>query len=246
MPELNNTANVSVGKGVEGGYMFTAPVGTVLPTDYATPLGEEWTNVGFLTDEGVTRSLDAQSDTYKDLNGDDIYTAISSRTRTLALQFAEVNTRSLAEVYGEQNVIEENDLIKVRHNNAEVPHRSIVLELVMRDGRRWRRVIEDAQVTDWSDETVVSSQLLVMGVTYTINKGNTTQDFIIDYMQPAGGQDTPTPDPDPDPDPDPTPNFNTMTKTELLAWAEEHEIEGLNDSMTNAEIIAAIEEALAG
>lgn len=183
MPELNNTSNVSVGKGVEGGYMYTAPLGTALPTDYSTALPSVWQNVGFLTDEGVTKTIDSDTETYKDLNGDDIYTAVSSRTRKLNLQFAEMNPRSLSEVYGPDNVTETGGVIKVRHNNTEVPHRSIVLELVLRDGRRWRRVIEDAQVTDWDDETVVSSELVVLGVEYTINKGNTTQDFIVDYIQ---------------------------------------------------------------
>lgn len=37
-------------------------------------------------------------------------------------------------------------------------------------------------------------------------------------------------------------DLNSMTKAQLLAYAEELGIEGLSDSMTKAEIIAAIEE----
>ncbi len=38
--------------------------------------------------------------------------------------------------------------------------------------------------------------------------------------------------------------FEAMTKTQLLAWAEEHGITGLSNSMLKADIIAGIEEAL--
>lgn len=243
MPELNNTANVSVGKGVEGGYMFTAPVGTTLPTNYTEPLSEEWQNVGFLTDEGVTRSRDADNETYKDLNGDDIYTATSSSTRTINLNFAEVNKVSLGEVYGSDNVIIDGDDVKIRHNNKDVPHRSIVFEFVLRDGRRWRRVIEDAQVTEWEDETVHSSDLLTMGVTYTINKGNTTQDFIVDYMQLAINETTSNTNVDGSDNGQDTVDLNSMTKAELITYAQENNIDGVTDSMTKDEIIAVIQAA---
>lgn len=42
----NNVDNVSSAKGVKGGYIFTAPVGTALPTDYTTALPEAWKCLG--------------------------------------------------------------------------------------------------------------------------------------------------------------------------------------------------------
>ena len=38
----NNVANVSSTKGVKGGYIFTAPANTPLPTDYKTQLPQQW------------------------------------------------------------------------------------------------------------------------------------------------------------------------------------------------------------
>ena len=179
----NSTANVSVGKGVAGGYFYTAPFGTPLPTDYETALDAAFVNCGFITDAGIKHSTSASSTTYKDLNGDDILTAQSSMTRTLNVQFAEMNPQSLGEVYGHGNVDVSGGVITVEHNNDDMPRRSIVEELVLRDGRKWRRVIEDAQATDWDDVTVAASNLLALGITYTLNKGDTTRDFIVDYIQ---------------------------------------------------------------
>lgn len=187
MAEANNTANVSVGKGVVGGYFFTAPIGTTLPTDYTTALDAAFLNVGYLTDEGITNTIDASTDEFNDLNGDRIATAVSSVSRSVGLQFAEVNETVLKEVFGQDNVNVTpgaegaSGTIAVVHNNTEMEHRIGVAELVLRDGRRWRRVYTDMQVTEWDDTTFVSSELVTFPVTYSLypdNAGNTIYDYI--------------------------------------------------------------------
>lgn len=180
MAETNNTANVSAGKGVVGGYMYTAPHGTTLPTDYSTALGDAFVNVGYITDEGVTFSTDSDSDTFKDLNGMDIATSSGGKTRTINMQLAEVKVTSLKEAYGQNAVTATNSGdITINHDNADMPHRVVVLELLLRDGRKWRRVMPDAQVTEWGDLTVLYSDLVTLDLTYTLNG----EQPIIDYIQ---------------------------------------------------------------
>ena len=136
MATANTTDNVSVGKGVAGGYFYTAPKGTALPTDYSTPLAEAYVNCGFISDEGITSAKDSSTDTYQDLNGDDIATGTSSIERTIQLQFVEMRPESLKEVFGQANVTVTNDTITVRDNNNDMDERVIVMELVLKDGRR--------------------------------------------------------------------------------------------------------------
>lgn len=188
----NDTANVSVGKGVVGGYMFTAPVGTPLPTDHTSALDAAFVNVGFLSDEGITASVDASTDTFNDLNGDQVAVAVSSRERTLGVQFIEVNEVSLKENFGQDNVaVDASGNITVVHKNTDMEHRSLVMELVLRDGRPWRRVVPDAQVTEWDDTTIVSSELFMMPVTYSLAP-DTTGAYVYDYIAPAVAEDTPS------------------------------------------------------
>lgn len=180
MADTNNTANVSVIKGVVGGYLYAAPAGTTLPTDYSTALAAAYVNLGYVTDSGATFSTDADSNTFKDLNGDDIATSSGGRTRTLNVQLAEVKPDSLKEVFGQTAVVVAGSGdITITHNNNDMPHRVIVLELVLRNGRRWRRVIPDAQVTEWGDLTVLYSDLGYFDITFTLNGSNP----IIDYIQ---------------------------------------------------------------
>lgn len=180
MADTNNTANVSVGKGVVGGYLYAAPDGTALPTDYSTALAADYINLGYVTDDGATFSTDADSDTFKDLNGTDIATSNGGRTRTLNVQLAEVKADTLKEVFGQNAVaVDQSGDITITHNNDDMPHRVLVMELVLRNGRKWRRVIKDAQVTEWGDLTVLYSDLVSFDITFTLNGSNP----IVDYIQ---------------------------------------------------------------
>lgn len=209
----NDTANVSVGKGVVGGYLFAAPVGTELPTDYSSALDAAFQNCGFLSDEGVTFTQDASNDTFHDLNGDVVLTAASSIEHSLAVQFIEVNEVSLKEVFGQENVaVADDGALTVSHKNTEMERRSLVGEFVLRDGRRFRKVIPNAQVTSWEDMTIVSSELYMLPVTYT-EYPDKNGAYEIDYIQPAGG-DSPTPPVPPTPtEPSITLNQHTANLT---------------------------------
>ena len=176
--DANNKANVSVGKGVVGGYLFSAPIGTALPTNHTTALNAAFVNLGYVSDEGAVFATDVDSDTFKDLNGTDIATSSGGSTRTLQVNLVETKADVLKEVYGQDNVTEANGTITVNHTNDEMPHRALVLELVLRDGKKWRRVIEDAQVTEWEDLTILYSELVSYGITYTLNGDTPIHDYI--------------------------------------------------------------------
>ena len=57
----NNQENVSAGKGVKGGYIFSAPVDTPLPTDIKTKLDEAFCVLGFISEDGYVETIDEDS-----------------------------------------------------------------------------------------------------------------------------------------------------------------------------------------
>lgn len=178
----NSTDNVSVTKGVAGGYFFVAPAGTTLPTDCTTALGSSFTNVGYISDEGISHSKSASSTDFHDMNGDTVANAVTEITRTMTQRFIEINATSLAEYFGATNVTNTNDVITVKDNNTAMPERVIVLELVLKDGRKWRRVVPRAKVTDWSDQTDVSTELAGLECTYT-KYADASGNYEYDYIQ---------------------------------------------------------------
>lgn len=85
----NNVANVSSAKGVKGGYIFTAPAGTALPTDYRTALPTAWKCLGFISEDGYVETLDTDSEDIKDMNGDLMASPQTSRVESAQLTLAE-------------------------------------------------------------------------------------------------------------------------------------------------------------
>lgn len=177
----NATENVSAGKGVAGGYIYSAPVGTTLPTDYSTDLDAAFKVLGYLSEDGYEESLDEDSDDIVDMNGDVIDSTHSSRVESAQFTFAEIKAETLKRQYGEDNVTDANGMITVKHNGDSHPTFAYVLELVLKNGRRWRKVIPKGQSSELDSLQIASSELCQRAITIkylTDDSGNTCYDYI--------------------------------------------------------------------
>lgn len=178
--DKNNTQNVSAGKGVAGGYFYSAPAGTKPPVGFE-PLAEEFVNLGFVTEDGITNGVDEDSDEVKDLNGDTIGSLSSSKTETLQLTLAEVKKETLGEKLGYGNVTEQDGMITALHNSEERDSRVYVADFVLKNGRRWRMVVPNGKVTEVDETVFASSEIIGFGVTITAYVGE-DGNSIIDYI----------------------------------------------------------------
>lgn len=177
----NNQANVSTGGGVKGGYCYSAPDGTPLPTDIETKLDPAFKVMGFISEDGYEEGLDEDSDDIVDMNGDLMYSANSNRIESGTVTFAEIKAETLKRQYGEKNVTDENGMITVKHNSDSHSTFSYVLELVLRDDRRWRKVIPHGQSSELDSLTIAKSELCQRPLTIkylTDEQGNTCYDYI--------------------------------------------------------------------
>lgn len=181
----NETANVSVGKGLKGGYLFSAPVGTTLPVKYDTKaedLDEAFVNLGYVSEDGISNAIDQDSENYPDMNGDTIESASSTYTETMVFTLVEQKKDTLAEEYGQQNVTDTAGQITAKHNSDPKEQRSYVLLLVLKDGRRQTTVVPKGQVTEVGEKQYVSTDLVGRELTVTCYP-NETGDCVIDYIQ---------------------------------------------------------------
>lgn len=177
----NNTANVSAGKGVKGGYIFSAPVGTELPTDFETALDAAFKCLGFISEDGYVESVSEDSSDIVDMNGDLMDSTSSNRVESAQVTFAEIKAETLKRQYGEDNVTDEDGVITVKHNSDSHPTFPYVLELVLKNGRRWRKVVPQGQSSELDDLTIASSELCQRPITIkylTDEDGNTCYDYI--------------------------------------------------------------------
>jgi hypothetical protein len=176
----NSTDNVSAGKGVAGGYIFSAPVGTELPKDYDTTLPDAWKCLGYVSEDGYTESLEEDSDDIVDMNGDPMDTTYSSRVESAQVTLAEIKAATLKRMYGDSNVTDANGMITVKHNGDSHPTFSYVLMLLLKNGRPWRKVVPKGQSHELDDLQIASSELAARALTikYLVDdEGNTCYDY---------------------------------------------------------------------
>lgn len=176
----NNQANVSPGKGVKGGYIFSAPVGTALPADIKSSLNEAFECLGFISEDGYVETIDEDSDDLVDMNGDLMDSVSSNRVESAQFTLAEIKAAALKRQYGDGNVTDSNGVITVRHNSDSHPTFSYVLELVLKNGRRWRKVVPRGQSSELDELTIASSELCQRALTVkylTDGDGNTCYDY---------------------------------------------------------------------
>ncbi|MDY2722418.1 MAG: hypothetical protein SOV20_01165 [Coriobacteriales bacterium] len=180
----NNTANVSAARGVKGGYFFIAPVGTELPSDYSTPLPPAYKCLGFISSDGYEESVDEDSDELTDINGDVMDETTSKRVESAAVTLAEIKAQTLAAMYGDENVSDKDGMITVRHNGNSHPTFVYALELLLKDNRKWRKVVPLGKSSELDSLKIAASELASRQLTIKyLSSDELDGDTCRDYIQ---------------------------------------------------------------
>lgn len=169
----NSTANVSVGKPMTGGAVYVAPLGTTLPTTAATQLNEAFEALGYISEDGVTNSLERTSENIKAWGGDIVLSPQTEKTDTWAMTFIEsLNKTVLEAVFGSANV--SGDLttgLTVRSNSTELDHSCWVIDMLMNGGYKKRVVIANGQITATGEVTYADNSAVGYNATITAFPG---------------------------------------------------------------------------
>lgn len=177
----NSTDNVSSTKGVRGGYIFVAPTGTALPTDYSTALPTAYKCLGFISEDGYVETVDSDSEDLVDMNGDLMDSPQTSRVESAQLTLAEIKAMTLKLMYGDENVTDKAGVITVKHNGNSNGTWSVVLDLLLKNNRKWRKVVPLFQCSELDDLTLAVGELAARALTakyLTDGDGNTCYDYI--------------------------------------------------------------------
>lgn len=193
--EPNDAANVTVAKGVAGGYLLSAPTPTDLSgllttlSDLTAPLPSGFANLGYVSADGVTEAESATTEAVLDVDGQPIDSTRTGRTETVRFRLVELRAAALAEAHGHANVTSGRTLLVAHHNSAQREHRTYVAELVLEDGRRWRKVVPDGQVTEVAELVLSSTQLAGRELTVACNArrweldGIPHRDTAVDFIE---------------------------------------------------------------
>lgn len=189
----NNKANVSTTRGVKGGYLFRAPVGTTGEPTKSNYKSTSWLNngnpptgwecLGYIPEDGFTETVDKGSgDPIRDINLDTIDNVPGAATESITVGLMEVAKAPLAAEYGSANVSESGGTIEVKHNWGDADeHYQYVFLLLLKNNRNWTKYIPDGQVTELGDFTGNKTTVAQREITITYNtddNGNGCFDWI--------------------------------------------------------------------
>ena len=174
---------VTAAKPPIGGAIYVAPVGTTLPTNATASLNAAFNALGYISDDGMTNSLNRESETIKAWGGDTVLTLMTSMEDTFSFKLIEaLNTYVLEVVRGSGNVSGSLAAgIEIDVNAADLDYYSWVVDMILADGVVERMVIPQAKVTDIAKITYVHTDAIGYDVTITAepdDSGNSHYEYI--------------------------------------------------------------------
>lgn len=181
---MGETSNVTAAKPKVGGGIYSAPLGTTLPTDATTALNVAFKNLGYVSEDGVKNSDERSTDDIKAWGGDTVNTVQTEKKDTFTYTLIEaLNVDVLKEVYGESNVSGELATgITIKSNSTQLLPHCIVIETVLTDNALKRIVLPNAKVTEVGEITYGDSDNVGYETTVTCypdTAGNTHYEYII-------------------------------------------------------------------
>ena len=165
---MGNTAtNVSTGKPNISGGVYTAPIGTPVPTDATSPLDEAFICLGYVSEDGLSNNNELSVEAIKAWGGNIVYRSLTEMNDEFGLALIETeNVDVLSTVYGEDHVtVDAAGNVSVDVVGEDPIERIYVFELMLRGGRAKRIVIPDGAITSRDEITYNDSDAIAYGIT---------------------------------------------------------------------------------
>ncbi len=176
--------NVTAGKPRATGGVYRAPLGTTLPTDATTALGEAFVNLGYCSEDGVTNTNSPETENVKAWGGSVVLPLQTGKDDTWSFTLlGALDVDVLKAIYGSDNVTGTLATgITVTANADEAEEAVWVFEMNLREGALQRIVLPDAKITEVGEIQYTDNEAVGYATTLSAMpdaSGNTHYTYII-------------------------------------------------------------------
>ena len=188
MPTTNDAMKVSAGKPKVGGTIFLAPTSTSLPTTATETLNAAFAGVGYISEDGVTNTLNKDISKIKAWGGDVVLVlnnGLEDQFKFKMIQSMDAN--ALKAVFGDGNVTVTAAIggtpakIDIKVNNNEQDAKAWVIETILNGGSLKRIVIPNAKVEAIGDIVYRDNEAIGFEITLAASadsSGNSHYEYI--------------------------------------------------------------------
>ena len=178
MGAKQSSANVTFSKpgtsANKSGYIWVAPLGTAVPTDATTELDKAFVGLGYLSEDGLTEPASFEpGDDIVAAGGDTVAQADPTFSKTWTGTCIEALNEDLLKVaYGSANVTvtpasTTDGSITIKEQAGDIEHHVIVIDEMLKGGRKRRNVMADATFLITGDISHVHTALVNFEFTIT-------------------------------------------------------------------------------
>lgn len=180
---MSKAENVSTAKPKVGGAIYSAPLGTTLPTTAVAELDAAFKSLGYVSEDGLTNANSMSSEDIKAWGGDIVDSVETEKTDTFTYTLIEsTNVDVLKEVYGNDNVSGDLDTgITIKANSTPLEEHIIVVDMVLKGGILKRIVVPYGKVSELGEITYTDTDAVGYETTLKAipdNAGNTHYDYM--------------------------------------------------------------------
>ena len=177
-----NALNVTAGKPNTSGAVFTAPAGSTLPTSASATLDAAFKDMGFVSEDGVTKSTSISTTTIKEWGGAPVLVTQDEKIISVKLKLIEYKRKDVHSfVHGSANITESSGAITIKNNADDPGEQAIVIDMVLRGNIPYRMVIPRGKITSIGDIVYKTNEAIGYDIEITTmldDSGNSVYEYI--------------------------------------------------------------------